>query len=109
MSDDRDDISPEIFAHLVDLAALELSAEEAEYLRAELNSQLAAIRELEAIRVDPDVPIASHGVPYSAAMRPALREDSEQACEQAGLILQGGPEVEEGYFVVPDIPHEELE
>ena len=47
-----DPITPEIFAHLVDLAALELSPEEAEYLRRQLNNQLKAIHELEAIPLD---------------------------------------------------------
>ena len=47
-----DAITPEMFAHLVDLAALELSPEEAEYLRRQLNNQLKAIHELEAIPLD---------------------------------------------------------
>ena len=44
-----DGITQAIFNHLVDLAAFRLEAEEAEYLRRELNGQLEAIRELEAI------------------------------------------------------------
>ena len=39
-----EEITAEIFDHLVELAALELEAKEAEYLRAQLNSQLKAIR-----------------------------------------------------------------
>ena len=50
-------ITPELFAHLVDLAALELSPEEGEYIRAQLNNQLKAIHELEAIPLDEDLPI----------------------------------------------------
>ena len=49
-------ISPEVFDHLVQLAALELDEEQSEYLRRELNSQLSAVRELEAIQLDPETP-----------------------------------------------------
>jgi hypothetical protein len=38
-----DQITVELFDHLVRLAALELSSQEAEYLRHELNNQLKAI------------------------------------------------------------------
>ncbi len=41
-----DSITPEMFAKLVTLAALELTPEESEYLRTELNHQLAAVKEL---------------------------------------------------------------
>jgi len=44
-----EEITREIFDYLVDLAALEMDDEEAVYLRNELNNQLDAIRELEAI------------------------------------------------------------
>jgi aspartyl-tRNA(Asn)/glutamyl-tRNA(Gln) amidotransferase subunit C len=102
-------ITKDIFNHLVDLAAFELEAEEAEYLYRELNGQLEAIRELEAIEVGEEVPITSHGVPYTAAISQPLREDVIQACEEAEEILNQAPEVEVRYIVVPDIPHEELE
>jgi Asp-tRNA(Asn)/Glu-tRNA(Gln) amidotransferase C subunit len=54
-------ITKEIFDHLVDLAALELDDEEAKYLRSELNNQLQAIYELEAILVDEETWCAIHG------------------------------------------------
>lgn len=102
-------ITVEVFSHLVDLAALELPPEEGEYLRKELNEQLRAIRELEAIEVSEDIPITSHGVPYSAAIMPPLREDIIERCPEADDILGQAPEVEERYIVVPDIPSEALE
>jgi aspartyl-tRNA(Asn)/glutamyl-tRNA(Gln) amidotransferase subunit C len=105
----QDSITPAIFEHLVGLAALELTAEEGEYLRKELNAQLGAIRELEAIKVDESVMITSHGVPYAAAITPALREDEILACPDADDIVAGAPASEDRYIVVPDIPHEELE
>ncbi len=104
-----DTITPEIFAHLVHLAALELTAEEAEYLRQELNNQLKVIRELEAIPLDADTPITSHGVPYTKGSTPALRDDAWAPYPNPQDILAQAPESEDGHFVVPDIPHEELE
>jgi aspartyl/glutamyl-tRNA(Asn/Gln) amidotransferase C subunit len=102
-------ITKEIFDHLVELAALELDTEESRYLRSELNDQLRAIRELEAIQVDDNVLITSHGVPYSDAISLPLREDEIEECKEADDILDQAPEVEERYIVVPDIPHEALE
>ena len=68
-------ITNEIFDHLVDLAALELDADQAEYLRQQLNNQLKAIHELEAIPLDEDVPISLHGVPYEETGSASPRED----------------------------------
>src|SRR4030065_1267638 len=64
-----DAVTPEIFRHLVDLAALELDEGEAEYLRRQLNGQLQAIAELESIELDPQTSVTSHGVPYPAGLR----------------------------------------
>ncbi len=105
----KDMITQEIFDHLVLLAAFELSQEEGEYLRKELNAQLSAIRELEAIEIDPEEPITSHGVPYPPAITPVLREDEIQGSPEAEDILAGAPSTDDRYIIVPDIPHEELE
>ncbi len=104
-----EEITREIFNHLVDLAALEMDEEEAEYLRNELNNQLKAIHELEAIRLDPEVQITSHGVPYTDAISAPLRDDIIESCEEANAILGQAPEAEERYILVPDIPTEALE
>lgn len=101
-------ITPDVFNHLVELAQFELSDEDASYLRRELNGQMRAIRQLEAIEVDDDVPITSHGVPYAAEIRPEIRRDVARKSELADDILAGGPETEDRFFVVPDIPHEDL-
>ena len=101
-------IDPETFEHLVELAALELDPEEAEYLRRELNNQLAAIRELEAIPLDPDEEPTSHGVPYTPDISPPARDDQWIACPNPEEIIAQAPEVEEDYIVVPDIPHTDL-
>jgi aspartyl-tRNA(Asn)/glutamyl-tRNA(Gln) amidotransferase subunit C len=101
-------ITAAIFDHLVELAALELEAKEAEYLRAQLNSQLKAIRELEAIEVDPEVGITSHGVPYTPDISAVPRADLAAPSDLADAILRQAPETDGRYLVVPDIPHTDL-
>jgi aspartyl-tRNA(Asn)/glutamyl-tRNA(Gln) amidotransferase subunit C len=104
-----DEINPELFARLAELAALELDPQESEYLRAQLNGQLQAIGELERIALADDVPAAAHGVPYPPGIRPPLRADDAQIDPNlAERILRQAPESEAGYFVVPDIPHTKL-
>ena len=105
----REPIDEQVFRHLVQLAALELRADEAEYLRRELNAQLAAIRDLEAIRIAADLPITSHGVPYSPTTRPSPRADEIRPSELADEILAQAPEVVDRYLVVPDLPRTDLE
>ena len=102
-------IERDTFEHLVDLAALELDEEEAEYLRQELNNQLTAIQELAAIPLKAGTNPTSHGVPYTSETRPALREDDWISCPNPEEILAQAPELEEEYIVVPDIPHTELD
>ena len=104
-----DDITPELFNHLVELAALELTPDEAEYLRGQLNGQLKAIAELERTPVPDDVPPAAHGVAYPPGIRQPLRADQAYADPAlAERILRQAPEAEDGYFSAPDIPHESL-
>lgn len=101
-------ITREVFDHLVNLAALQLSEEQAEYLRKQLNNQLKAINELAAITIDADVPISLHGVPFEEAASAKPREDVWQPYTDAADILKQAPQIEDGYIVVPDIPHTEL-
>ncbi len=101
-------ISVEIFDHLVDLAALELNAKQADYLRRQLNNQLASVRELEAVPLDEDIPISLHGVPYEVENSSAPREDEWIPCLDSKAILAQAPQVEDQYIVVPDIPHTTL-
>lgn len=102
-------ITPEIFNHLVDLAALALDPQEAEYVRKQLNNQLKAIQELEAIPLDGKISTTSHGVPYTATISPALREDEWRPYPDPQDILTQAPETSDSYIVVPDIPHTTLE
>jgi len=104
-----DEINPELFEHLVDLAAFAFDPEEAAYLRRELNHQLDAIHQLEEVPIDPETPLASHGVPYTADTKPPLREDVWEPCDNPEEILAQAPQVDDGYIIVPDITHTELE
>lgn len=102
-------ITPEVFDHLVELAALELSPSEAEYLRQQLNNQLNALRELVAIPLEENIPPALHGVGFPAEIRPEIRDDVWVPNSQVEAILNQAPELDERFIVVPDIPHQDLE
>jgi aspartyl-tRNA(Asn)/glutamyl-tRNA(Gln) amidotransferase subunit C len=104
-----DEITPEVFNHMVLLAALELTSEESEYLRQQLNNQLKAIHELEAIPLAEDILPTSHGVPYTAQIIPPIRLDEWAPYANPQEILAQAPETQDGYIVVPDIPHLDLE
>ena len=109
MAKAKQEISHETFDHLVELAALELGKDESVYLLTELNNQILAIHELEAIEIAKDVPPAMHGVPYIPESSPPLRKDDWDACEDAEAIIEQAPAVDDGFIVVPDIPHTTLE
>lgn len=104
-----EEITIDIFNHLVTLAALELDEKQAVYLRRELNQQLKAIHELEAIPLEDDINVTTHGVSYNLATSPALREDAWQPHPNPDEILAQAPQVDEHYIIVPDIPHEKLD
>jgi aspartyl-tRNA(Asn)/glutamyl-tRNA(Gln) amidotransferase subunit C len=101
-------ITPEIFEKLVKLAALEVSKEEGEYLRRELNNQMVSIEVLESIPIDAETEPADHGVPYKDFNSPQPREDVARQDPHREEILGQAPELEDGYIVVPDISQEEL-
>lgn len=105
----RNEIDRETFGHLVHLAALELSQEEADYLRQQLNNQLKAVEELAAIPLDPEIPITLHGVSFTSETRPPIREDKWVPFPHTDEILEQAPETEERHIVVPEISHTDLE
>ena len=102
-------ISQQDFERLAELASLELPEREAEYLRKELNNQMISIEVLESIPIDADTGTAAHGVPYSDYNSPVPREDVSRQDPHREAILKQAPELEDGYIVVPDISHEELD
>ena len=102
-------ISREDFRRLAELASLELPEEEAEYLRKELNNQMISIEVLESIPVDDETSTAAHGLPYTDLNSPHPREDIARQDPHRQAILDQAPEMEDGFIVVPDISHQELE
>jgi aspartyl-tRNA(Asn)/glutamyl-tRNA(Gln) amidotransferase subunit C len=103
-----DQISIEVFNHLVDLAAMELTPEQATYLHQQLNNQLKAIQELVSIPIDPGLEANLHGVPYEEGKSAPLREDVGKPYPDTTGILGQVPFMEDGYILVPDIPHTAL-
>jgi len=101
-------ITKEVFDHLVLLASLELTEVEAEYLRNQLNYQLKSIHEMESIPLEGDIPVSTHGIVYSPAIIPEIRKDEWKPFHEVEKILAQAPEIEDGYIVVPEIPHQEL-
>ena len=102
-------ISRKDFQRLAELASLELPEDEAEYLRKELNNQMISIEVLESIPIDADTSTAAHGLAYTSHNSPTPREDIAKEDPNRQAILDQAPELEEGYIVVPDISHQELE
>jgi aspartyl/glutamyl-tRNA(Asn/Gln) amidotransferase C subunit len=105
----KEEITIEVFNHLVGLAALELDEQQAQYLRRELNQQLKAIHELEAIPLDENLKINAHGVEYTPQSSPNLRSDEWILFADTQEILDQLPQRDERFVVVPDIPHEKLD
>jgi len=105
----KDKITPDDFQRLADLASLELPQEEAEYLRGELNNQMISIEVLESIPIEADTGTAAHGLPYTDYNSPSPRKDEASQDPHRQDILDQAPELEDGFIVVPDISHEELE
>lgn len=104
-----DEITPELFEHLVDLAAFAFDPEEAKYLRRELNNQLRAIHQLAGVPLDEDTPPAAHGVTYTSQTSQHLREDIWAPFEAPDEILAQAPQTEDRFIIVPDIPHTALD
>lgn len=104
-----DEITPELFEHLIELAAFAFDPREAEYLRQELNKQLKAIHQLEAVPLQDNIPPAAHGITYTTEISSQPREDEWEPYENPDEILSQAPQVEDRYIIVPDIPHTTLD
>lgn len=104
-----EEITREIFDHLVELAALELTPQEAEYIRRQLNAQLKAIQALKAIPLESTARVTLHGVPFTAAISPEPRADEWLPYADRADLLAQVPDLQGGYIIVPEIPHTDLE
>jgi aspartyl/glutamyl-tRNA(Asn/Gln) amidotransferase C subunit len=102
-------IDTSTFDRLVKLAALEMTPSQAAYLRRELNNQLKAIAELEAIPLDEAIVPVSHGIPYTDQISPPLRDDVWAPYPDPDAILSQAPEMIDRHFSVPDTAHADLD
>lgn len=104
-----DYIDRKTFDHLVGLAAFELDETQSQYLLREMNNQLKAIHELAAIPLEENLPVTSHGVPYTTRISATPRADEWIPFEHPEDIIAQSPQSDDGYIIVPDIPHQTLE
>ncbi len=101
-------IDPETFSHLIELASFEFEPDQADYLLDQLNRQLKTIDELIAVPIDESLPIEIHGVSYPAEDNQGLRCDKTSPFPERDFLTSQFPQFEDGYVIVPDIPHQEL-
>lgn len=102
-------IDPETFSHLIELASFEFEPDQADYLRDQLNNQLRTIEELVAVPIDEDLTVEIHGVSYPQSLSQALREDTSSKFPDRNELTGQFPRFEDGYVIVPDIPHQDLD
>ncbi len=101
-------ITPEILTHLARFAAFSFSIEETEYLCDQLNNQLRSVRELEEISLEESLASPLYGLTFTPEMSSKPRLDTWQPFSKTLEILAQAPEVEDDYFVVPEVTHTEL-
>ena len=102
-------VSRTLFQELAKTGALNISPEEGEMLRTELNEQLEVIRQLESIPLEETLPPVVHGNPYPSEIRCELREDEWKPFADPAEIIAQAPLSREGYIVSPDVVHIKLE
>jgi aspartyl-tRNA(Asn)/glutamyl-tRNA(Gln) amidotransferase subunit C len=91
-------LSLEEIHRLARLARLELSAAEADDMRAQINGILVMVDEMRAVDTTGVVPM-SH--PQEVTQR--LREDRVTETDQRELFHSLAPEVEDGLYLVPKV------
>ena len=89
-------ITPELLAHLENLARIELSEEEREAMREDLEKILAYFEKLSELDLEGLEELAR---PVETAAR--MREDSPEPGLSQEEALLNAPEREDGYFKVP--------
>lgn len=101
-------ISREDVLHAAELAHLELSEQEAETYRRQLDSILTYVEklnELDTAQVEPMAQVLSPESASRAASREnlALRDDVPAACDVAKDVLAGAPDPGPPFFRVPKV------
>lgn len=95
-------ISREDVLRVAELAHLELSPEEVETYRGQLDEILTYIAKLEELDVSAAEPMAQVLQPASDS-HPELREDTLIPCDAAEAILAQAPDAKKPFFRVPKV------
>lgn len=95
-------ISREEVLRVAELAYLELSPEEVETYRGQLEEILTYIAKLEELDVTNVEPMAQVLQP-TADSHPELRDDTLQPCDIADRILAQAPDAQKPFFRVPKV------
>jgi aspartyl-tRNA(Asn)/glutamyl-tRNA(Gln) amidotransferase subunit C len=98
-------ISREEVIRVAQLANLELSGDEAEKYRAQLDAILEYIDKLNRLDVEKVEPMAQvlHGAGTGQADEGGTREDVLRPCDVGEAILEQAPEAKKPYFRVPKV------
>ena len=95
-------ISREDVLHVAELAHLELTENEVEKFRAQLDSILSYIDKLKELDVTGVEPMAQVLEAHSAP-EATLREDTVRPCDVSKAILEQAPHAKAPYFRVPKV------
>jgi aspartyl-tRNA(Asn)/glutamyl-tRNA(Gln) amidotransferase subunit C len=95
-------ITREEVLRVAELAHLELSPEEVETYRGQLEEILTYIAKLEQLDVTGVEPMAQVLQPTSES-HPELRDDTLRPCEAADAILAQAPDAKKPFFRVPKV------
>lgn len=96
-------ISREDVLRVAELAHLELTPEEVETYRGQLDEILDYIGKLNELDTSNVEPMAQVLATEASAGNPALREDRVAPCDVAQEMLAQGPDVKAPYFRVPKV------
>jgi aspartyl-tRNA(Asn)/glutamyl-tRNA(Gln) amidotransferase subunit C len=94
-------LSPEVVAHVAELARLDLTEDELSLFTSQLADVLEHAADVEALELD-DVPPTLHPLPLVNV----LREDEAGPCLDRDEVLAMAPDAEGGRFRVPRIMSE---
>jgi aspartyl-tRNA(Asn)/glutamyl-tRNA(Gln) amidotransferase subunit C len=96
-------ISREDVLRVAELAQLDLTPEEVELYRGQLDEILSYIGKLEQLDVTNVEPMAQVLFPAPAGEQPELRDDALQPCDVGPAILAQAPDAKAPFFRVPKV------
>jgi len=96
-------ISREDVLRVAELAHLELTPEEIELYRGQLDEILAYVGKLQKLDVAKVEPMAQVLFPSTTGDQPELRDDTVLPCDIAGAVLAQAPDAAKPFFRVPRV------